>query len=83
MAVRLCELEDKLESGQLVEMPCRIGDIMYGIAPPLHIEEAKLSEVCYEVVTRDGYHLIGHFGISLFTDKSQAEARVKELQEEL
>lgn len=78
---RLTELEDKLESGQLVELPCKMGDTMYGIDSPKHIEKAKLLELCYEVVTNDGHHLIGHFGISLFTDKSQAEARLKELQE--
>lgn len=77
---RLADLEDKIESGKLVELPCKIGDTLYGISAPLHIEKAKLSEVCYEVVTKDGHYLIGHFGISLFTDKSQAEARLKELE---
>lgn len=80
MIKRLAELEDKIESGKLVELPCKIGDTLYGISAPLHIEKAKLSEVCYEVVTKDGHYLIGHFGISLFTDKSQAEARLKELE---
>lgn len=28
---RLAELEDKLESGLLIELPCKIGDTVYGI----------------------------------------------------
>lgn len=28
---RLQELEDKLENGQLVELPCKVGDTVYGV----------------------------------------------------
>lgn len=27
---RLCELEDRIENGELVELPCKVGDRLYG-----------------------------------------------------
>lgn len=29
MAIRLCELEDKIEQGALVELPCKVGQAVY------------------------------------------------------
>lgn len=29
MAVKLCELEDKIENGTLKELPCKVGDTVY------------------------------------------------------
>ena len=31
MAIRLCDLEDKIEQGKIVELPCEIGDTVYCI----------------------------------------------------
>lgn len=34
MAIKLCDLEDKIEQGKIVELPCKVGDIVY--APHWH-----------------------------------------------
>ena len=31
LAVKLCELEDKIENGTLIELPCKVGDTVYVI----------------------------------------------------
>lgn len=73
----LAELEDKIESGKLVELPC---DTVYEIIDiynpkrafviPKSIIDLKIYEI--QNLKKYGY----------FTTKSQAEARLKELQGE-
>lgn len=29
MAIKLCDLEDKIEQGKILELPCAVGDIVY------------------------------------------------------
>lgn len=67
---RLAELEDKLESGELVELPC-IKEIKRSGRTEYHIYFIRTIEPC-----------IGSIDYYLTTDKSKAEARLKELQEE-
>lgn len=40
---RLCELEDKIEAGTLVELPCKVGDKVYVIPSYTNV---KLNLVC-------------------------------------
>lgn len=35
---RLCELEDKIENGTLIELPCKVGDEIY------HLSDKKISK---------------------------------------
>ena len=39
-ARRLAELEDKIENGTLVELPCKVGDTVYAIS------ESRIEECC-------------------------------------
>lgn len=95
---RLAELEDKLESGLILEMPCKVGDTLYyveyfccykgcsstaqqsccGCKEMLERERNNEKYVISEKkFTLRDLPLIGE---KYFTDKSQAEAKLKELQ---
>lgn len=114
---RLAELEDKLENGLLVELPCKVGDTVYIVGnydcADGHTEDEKLKHKIYLQCVKIGGDCdrckysapkmeefkCTHIQIStegilvcgekersflsdrIFTDKAQAEARLKELQE--
>ena len=54
---RLCELEDKIEQGTLVELPCKVGDTIYIVGKEIEdfivsaIEITILSCDCWETNT--------------------------------
>ncbi len=86
---RLAELEDKLESGELLELPCKVGDTVYVV----YKDEWEYS---IYVATAIGFYIDEEHGIEIITDfqcypcdrignfttKEAAEARLKELQEQ-
>lgn len=84
---RLAELEDKIENGTLVELPCKVGDIVYQFDNGGEIYESKIRSVYY--VENTLFYDCGFFdfdntaiGQSIFLTRAEAEARLKELQEE-
>lgn len=89
---RLAELEDKLESGQLVELPCKVGDIVYYVDEYIAAEfdEVEVNTVEKIEIGKNeirlwfgddvGYVLVKNFGKEVFTDKSEAERRLAELK---
>lgn len=44
---RLAELENKIEGGQLVELPCKVGDTVFVIVPFCHNCKDYKGEHCY------------------------------------
>lgn len=92
MAVkRLGELEDKIENGTLVELPCKVGDVMYEVfknhKPPC-IQQTKVEKV---IVTNKGLRLklernsvyetsISSLGKTLFDNEEEAEKKLEELK---
>lgn len=86
---RLAELEDKIESGKMIELPCKVGDTVY----TLDLEELKVDEwevigiliqeeFFLKIINKKTY-VCKLWGVkSIIFDKSQAEARLKELQNE-
>lgn len=89
---RLAELEDKIEQGTLIELPCKVGDTVYEFfkdhIPPF-IKETKIEKI---VITAKGLRLrlarnsfyetaISSLGKTVFLARKEAEARLKELQE--
>ena len=88
--VRLAELEDKIENGMLVELPCncKIGDLVYGVAdflskPKLGILTCvEITKYCiqYGIVDK---RLMRHNVKYVYypAEKEAAEAKLKELQE--
>ena len=88
---RLAELEDKIENGTLIELPCNVGDTVYEVfkdhIPPF-IKETKIEKI---VITEKGLRLrlarnsfyetaVSSIGKTLFFTSEEAEKRLKELQ---
>ncbi len=85
---RLAELEDKLESGQLVELPCKVGDLIYIVYLDDDYEYKIAKTECIGFNIRRGDIDIitdlccyDPFRYGKFTTKEAADARLKELQE--
>ena len=89
MKNRLVELEDKIENRTLIDLPCKVGDTVWwvnGYRTVPRIEEYKILALTIakdnKIYLRVEY---GHFTFEVdelcFT-KEQAEAKLKELQEE-
>jgi len=90
IADRLAELEDKIESGLLVELPCKVGDTVYEIfkdhKPPI-IQETTIDKI---IVTKKGLRVklarnslyetsVSSFGKTIFLTKDEAEEKLKEI----
>lgn len=74
---RLSELEDKLEAGRLVELPCKVGDTVY-------IVGRKYRAGSYESFINTGkfrYSDMEKVGDTVFLTREAAEARLKEMEE--
>lgn len=94
MAVkRLGELEDKIENGTLVELPCKVGEIIYEVIEGMPIQEWKIENICFNRTypkgviwaerTRDLAHWkfwIEDCGTKWFVTKTEAEKRLEEIK---
>ena len=92
---RLAELEDKIEQGTLIELPCKVGDIVYGLS--CYRQFGSLSGKIFKgkviafYIERGLYlrieaeHDNGNFyleyGKEVFLTREEAEKRLKEVQE--
>ena len=86
MAVkRLGELEDKIEAGTLVELPCRVGDnavaIIDTLCYPNAIYNVKLKDLAYIVEDENGDVTFQHI-TRIFGTEAEAEKRLEELKNE-
>lgn len=94
---RLAELEDKLEAGKLVELPCKVGDTLYYLS---HEYDKELLLECIVTkikITGEGVDIDvngepkenglikelyrDYIGKRVFITREAAEARLKELEE--
>ena len=89
---RLAELEDKIENGTLVELPCKVGDTVYEVFQEHRspfIQETKIEKIV--IVGEKGLRLrlarnsfyetaISSLGKTVFLTRAEAEAKLKELQ---
>lgn len=87
---RLTELEDKIEKGRLMELPCKVGDTVYlsYISSQRHPFTYIVSRITAyidkdetKVYAYDQYDRGGKLGAILFTTLKEAEAKLKELGE--
>ena len=95
---RLAELEDKLESGEALELPCKVcdsvyyvtqvddGDIYFTILEG-HVACFNIEARCQKVLVRyvgglTFWHDFSDFGKSVFVSPEQAKNRLKEIQDE-
>lgn len=85
---RLAELEDKIENGTLVELPCKVGDTIYEVfknhKPPF-IQQTKVEKI---IITEKGLKLklarnsvyetsITSLGKTLFLTEAEALKSIK------
>ena len=83
---RLAELEDKIENGTLIELPCKVGDIFYGIETNTIF---KYSVIAIKIVENNAIHLSTVYDIEFvlgkdaFLTKAEAEQKLKELKGEV
>lgn len=90
---RLYDLEDKIKAGTLVELPCKVGDVMYEVIEGMPIQEWKIENICFDSVypkgviwaerTRDFARWkfwIEDCGIKWFVTKAEAEKRLEEIR---
>ena len=91
---RLYELEDKIENGTLVKLPCKVGEMMYEVVDGIPIQEWEIESICFDRAhptgviwaerTRDFARWkfwIEDYGTKWFATKAEAEAKMRELKE--
>lgn len=86
---KLAYYEDLEEAGRLIELPCKIGDAVYGIRR-YHSERKVQSGVVSEMYFSQKNRLIiviknigrGYWGESIFGSQEEAEAALKECEAE-
>ena len=86
MAVkRLGELEEKIENGTLIEIPCKVGDnavaIIDTLAYPNAIYNVKLKDLAYIVEDENGDVTFQNI-TRIFGTEAEAEAKLRELEGE-
>ena len=85
MYIRLAELEDKIENGTLVELPCKVGDnavaIIDTLCYPNAIYNVKLKDLAYIVEDENGDVTFQHI-TRIFGTEAEAEKRLEELKNE-
>ena len=84
MAVkRLGELEDKIEAGTLIEIPCKVGDnavaIIDTLCYPNAICNVKLKDLAYIVEDENGDVTFQHI-TRIFGTEAEAEKKLEELK---
>lgn len=87
------EYKTKIENGTLVELPCKVGDVVYEVfkyhKPPF-VQQTKIEKV---IVTNKGLRLklernsvyetaVSRLGKTLFGTQEEAEKRLEEIQNE-
>lgn len=85
---KLGELEDELEQGLWIELPCKVGDIVYSVTPKCKWF-GKCSEFdqhccsrrsCDAFITEEKFtlYLFNRIGEDIFLTKEEAEAKIAE-----
>lgn len=93
---KLWDLENKIEQGTLVELPCKVGDKVYWVYHSYNargwsweIREIKVNNIGIDFNNdfyTDFYPIGGYapccliFGKEIFTTREEAEKRLKELE---
>ena len=95
IGARLCELEDKIEKGKLIELPCKVGDTVYGFSCYRQFGGLKGKIFRGKVIAfyierglflrleaeNDNGNFYLEYGKDVFLTREEAEKRLKERQE--
>lgn len=87
---RLAELENKIENGTLVELPCKVGDTMYQVFHKTQVEPFPFTVEKMRIIIDAGgikvyvEEISGKGGTvgGMAFNKAEAEAKLKELKGE-
>ena len=83
LKLRLAKLEDKIEAGTLIEIPCKVGDnavaIIDTLCYPNAIYNVKLKDLAYIVEDENGDVTFQHI-TRIFGTEAEAEKRLEELR---
>lgn len=87
---RLAELEDKIEQGLLLELPCKVGDTVYRVVSRCSdinrcddIDQYICRRTCCDAFIRKekfAIHILNRIGSDFFVTKEEAEAKLAELR---
>ena len=80
---RLAELEDKIEQGKMIELPCPIRTMVYYIASlEKKIWFREKRKYCYTIMEIPfELEMLDSYGNNWFLTREEAEKRLKEIQE--
>ena len=90
---RLAELEDKIENGTLIELPCKVGEIAYFIIDNERVELHEVVKISYKknLCGKEKWHisysegLFGYnefeLGYRCFVTEVEAKAKLKEIND--
>lgn len=91
---RLAELEDKIEQGTLIELPCKVGDTVYRITQSyrdgIKVTTYTVKEIIIDkkgvsylaIALKGASSIVSKAKLnSVFLTREEAEKRLKELQE--
>ena len=84
MAIKLCDLEDKIEQGKILELPCAVGSQIYfadhenksvwaGNVVSFSLDAAHLWFNCHYKCGLNMWHPIEDFGKTVFLTREEAE----------
>ena len=80
---RLAELEDKIEAGTLIEIPCKVGDnavaIIDTLCYPNAIYNVKLKDLAYIVEDENGDVTFQHI-TRIFGTEAEAEKMLEKME---
>lgn len=83
---RLQELENKIEDGTLVELPCKVGDTVYTIfcnhKGELFVSETIIEKICFNELGIYYLSLYDEPLFDIYKTRAEAEAKLKEFKEE-
>ena len=95
IAKKLCEIEDKIEQGRILELPCKVGDEKFAILPNTNvIVKGKVCTIIYQngFLVDFGYNpdkRVGGYNAytqllpeELFDTEEEANKKLKELENE-
>lgn len=92
---KLAEIEDKIDNGTLIELPCKVGEMLYEVIEGMPIQEWKVESISFNraypkgVLWAERTHDRAHWkfwaedcGTKWFTTKAEAEAKLLQLKGE-
>lgn len=88
---RLAELEDKIENGTLIELPCKVGNVVYEVFKNHKPPFGRATTIEKIIITDKGLRLklsrnsvyetaISSLGETLFLTEAEAIAKLEELR---